>query len=187
MSNRRNVTEQKVRDPVVNDNFEERLKGGDQEAFMSLFSEVTDELYRVSYIYVKNSDDARDAVQETAYRCFKEIRKLKHIEYFRTWAVKTAINCSLNILRKGKKTVLIDNEQFCSAETSPSPENAVVASVTLERLMNALNEREKSVVILRHLNGLSLEEVSKTLKIPLSTTKSILYRAMEKMRKEISE
>ena len=167
--------------------FAGRLISGDPEAFMRLFSEVSDELYRVAYIYVKNSEDARDVVQETAYRCFKGIGKLKSAEYFRTWAVKTAINCALDILRKNKRTISIEDNQAISIGESPSPENAAVASATLDGLMNKLNEREKNAVVLRHICGLSLEEVAKTLKVPLSTAKSTLYRAMNKLRKECFE
>ncbi len=166
--------------------FAEKLKSGDAECFMQAFSEVSDELYRVAYIYVKNGEDARDVVQETAYRCFKGIGKLKSPEYFRTWAVKTAINCALDILRKNRRTVSLEDRPDILAE-APSPESAAVASVTLDRLMNSLNEREKSAVILRHICDLSLEEISRAMKIPLSTAKTTLYRAMDKLRKESLE
>ena len=166
--------------------FAEKLRSGDRDAFMTAFSEVSGELYRVAYIYVRNNEDARDAVQETAYRCFRGIGKLKSPEYFRTWAVKTAINCSLDILRKNSRTVSLDEKTDMPTE-APSPENAAVASALLERLMQALNEREKSAVVLRHICGLSLEETAKELKIPLGTVKTLLYRAMNKLRKECSE
>ena len=54
----------------------------------------------------------------------------------------------------------------------------------LEGLMNSLNEREKSVVIMRFVCGMSLEEISKATIQPLSTVKSTLYRALARMRKE---
>lgn len=167
----------------MTDMLAERARGGDGDAFTKLFSEVSEEVYRVAYIYVKNSDDARDVVQETAYRCFKGIKSLRDVSLFRTWAVKTAINCSLDILKSRKRTLPIEECTVLPAADSPSPERAAIAAATLDQIMNKMNEREKSVIILRHLYGLSLEEIAKTLKIPLSTAKSTLYRAAEKIKR----
>lgn len=170
----------------MNSDIIDRAKSGDGDAFAELFSEVQDELYRIAYIYVKNREDARDIVQETAYRCFRGIKTLRHGEYFRTWAVKIAMNCALNMIRKNRGNVSLA-ELPISIETVSSPENAVLASVTLERLLNVLAEREKSVLILKHVYGLSLEDIAKTLHMPLGTAKTILYRAITKIKKEDSE
>ena len=160
-----------------------RAKNGDSGAFYELFSEVQDEVYRIAYIYVKNREDARDVVQETAFRCFRSIKKLRQDEYFRTWAVKTAMNCALNMIRTNKKYVPIDKLPT-SDEAVVSPENSALASVTLERLMNVLDEREKSVLILSKLYEIPLSEIAKMLKLPLGTVKTILYRAIAKIKKE---
>ena len=125
--------------------FAEKLRSGDREAFMKAFSEVSGELYRVAYIYVRNNEDARDAVQETAYRCFRGIGKLKSPEYFRTWAVKTAINCSLDILRKNSRTVSLDEKTNMPAE-APSPENAAVASHCSKCLCRRLTSARKALL-----------------------------------------
>ena len=170
----------------MNDDIIYLAKQGDGEAFASLFAEVQDELYRIAYIYVKNPEDARDVVQETAYRCFRGIRSLRQNEYFRTWAVKTAINCSLNMIRKNRYIVPLEEIEV-PHKTASSPENEVLASVTLERLLNVLDEREKSVLIMKHLYDLSLNDIAKALKMPLGTVKTTLYRAITKMRKEDSE
>ena len=163
----------------------ERAKNGDSEAFAELFTEVQNELYRVAFIYVKNREDARDVVQETAYRCFRGIKSLKHSEYFKTWTVKTAMNCALNMIRKNRVTVSLD-EIPIPETTITSPEDAALASVTLDRLLNVLDEREKSVLILRYIYDLTLSDIAKTLKMPLGTAKTILYRAINKMKKEDS-
>ena len=170
----------------LNSDIIDRAKSGDGDAFAELFSEVQDELYKVAYIYVKNREDARDVVQETAYRCFKGIKTLRHNEYFRTWAVKTAINCSLNILRREHRTVPLDELPELEASVM-SPESAALASVTLERLMNSLDEREKSILLLTHLYGFSHSEIAKELHMPLGTVKTILYRAINKIKREDSE
>ena len=169
----------------MTENLVTRAKNGDSEAFAELFCAVQDELYRVAYLYVKNREDAKDVVQETAYRCFKNIKRLRHEEYFRTWAVRTAMNCAIDMLRKNRRTVPLE-DYTVPWETVSSPENAVVASVTLERLMNVLDEREKSILLLKHLYEMSTGEIAKELKMPLGTVKTILYRAVNKLKKEDS-
>lgn len=159
----------------------ERAISGDRAAFAELFESVSQELYSVAFIYLRNEEDARDAVQETAYRCCRGIKKLRSAEYFRSWAVRTAINSSLDILRKRRKTVPLDDISL--SDGSSSPEEAAEAKELLGLIMDRLNEREKKTVLLRHLCGLSLGEIAKAEKMPLSTVKSTLYRAVEKLKK----
>lgn len=70
---------------------------------------------------------------------------------------------------------------------APSPENSAEAAVLLEKLMNRLSPKEKSVVLMRFLYGMTLDEIAKELHIPLGSVKSLLYRSIEKLKKESSE
>ncbi|MEH7110046.1 sigma factor [Bacillus sp. JJ1764] len=62
-------------------------------------------MYRMAFTYVKNQNDALDVVQETAYRSFKNINTLKNPEFFKTWLIKIAINCAIELVRKNKKVI----------------------------------------------------------------------------------
>lgn len=158
------------------DNAEERR-------FLELFEPVREEIYRIAYIYLKNPDDSKDVLQETAYKCFKSFKRLRQPEFFRTWAVRTAINCSLDMLKRRSRTVSLNESEFYGISAS-SPESETEDRMFLEKIMNSLNEREKSVILLRHLYGLELKEISKALRLPLGTVKSTLYRAKNKLEKE---
>ncbi|WP_438823753.1 sigma factor [Bacillus sp. JJ1764] len=59
----------------------------------------------MAFTYVKNQNDALDVVQETAYRSFKNINTLKNPEFFKTWLIKIAINCAIELVRKNKKVI----------------------------------------------------------------------------------
>lgn len=154
----------------------------DEKLFLELFEPAKEEIYRIAYIYLRNSEDARDVLQETAYRCFKGFSRLRKREYFRTWAVKTAINCSIDILKQRSRVIPLD-ESVPLKETA-SPESESEDRLLLEKLMSRLDEREKSVILLKHLYGLQLREIASSLRLPLGTVKSILYRAMKKLEKE---
>jgi RNA polymerase sigma-70 factor, ECF subfamily len=135
----------------------------------------------MAFTYVKNQNDAMDVVQETAYRSFKKIDTLKNPEYFKTWLIKIAINCAIELVRKNKKVIELkpQYEDFIGFE-----DEDLSLSVTLQDLLDQLNEDEKSIIILRFYQEYSLKEISDLLNMPLGTTKSLLYRALIKLRKK---
>lgn len=75
-----------------------KAQKGNDEAFLKLFQEYEKDIYRTAFVYVKNQEDALDIVQETAYRSFKSIKDLKEPKYFKTWLIRIAISCAIDIL-----------------------------------------------------------------------------------------
>jgi len=133
-------------------------------------------------MYVKNQNDALDVVQETAYRSFKSVKNLKEIKYFKTWLMKITISCSIDLLRKRKNVVQMKPVlmELISEDTNED----IDLEVTVQELIDLLDEEEKSVVILRFYHDVTIKEVAETLDIPLGTAKTVLYRALKKLRKE---
>lgn len=84
-------------------NLIKKAQKGNDKAFCTLFQQYEQDLYRIAYVYVKNQNDALDVVQETAYRSYKSIKTLKEPTNFKTWLVRIAISCSIDLLRKQKK------------------------------------------------------------------------------------
>ncbi len=109
---------------------------------------------------------------------------MKNPKYFKTWLIKIAINCAIDLARKNNKVIQLEpeHEEFIGSE-----DGDVSLSVTLEELLNQLNEDEKSIIILKFYQGYSLKEIADLLKIPLGTAKSVFYRALHKLRKEFKE
>ena len=96
---------------------------------------------------------------------------------------KNAVNCSLDLLRKKKKVVHLKPE--LEGNLSDDINEDIDLEVTVRDLIERLNEDEKSVVILRFYEGLTFKEVAETLDIPLGTAKTILYRALGKLRNNL--
>lgn len=160
-----------------------KAQKGNDKAFLALFQEYEQDIYRMAFVYVKNQSDALDVVQETAYRSFKNIRNLKEPKYFKTWLLRIAVNCSLDLLRRQNKVVRLKPE-FQESLSGDINED-IDLEITVRDLIEHLNEVEKSIIMLRFYEGLTIKEVSKTLDIPLGTTKTILYRALNKLRKNL--
>lgn len=77
-----------------------KAQKGNDKAFLKIFQQYEEEVYRMAFLYVKNQEDALDVVQEVAYQSFKNIHTLKKPEYFKTWLMKITINCAINITKK---------------------------------------------------------------------------------------
>lgn len=160
-----------------------KAQKGNDKAFLTLFQQYEQDIYRTAFVYVKNQSDALDVVQETAYRSFKSIKDLKEPKYFKTWLIRIAISCAIDLLRKKKNVVQMKPEyvEFISDDVNED----IDLEMTVRDLIERLNEVEKSVIILRFYEGLTIKEISEELDIPLGTAKTILYRALDKLRKNL--
>ncbi len=166
------------------DKLVKKAQKGNEKAFLKLFQTYEEELYRIAFLYVKNKEDALDVIQETAYRSFKNLGFLKNAEYFKTWLTKITINCAIDHIRKNKKVVQLNPEY---EEFMESYDEDILLKLTLDELMGTLNEYEKSIVILKYYYEYTFKEISEILEVPLGTGKSILYRALGKLRKKAKE
>ncbi|CAM3177978.1 sigma-70 family RNA polymerase sigma factor [Paenibacillus lupini] len=162
-----------------------KAQRGDESAYLELFQQFDEDLYRVAYVYLGNEEDSLDVVQETAYRSFKSIKKLKEPEYFKTWLIKIAISCSIDLLRKRKRQIQWKPD-YIESITIKDDEDLPL-SLTLKELIEALEPEEKNVIILRFYYDLTIREVTEVLDIPLGTGKTLLYRALKKLRQRVEE
>ncbi|MEK4426456.1 sigma-70 family RNA polymerase sigma factor [Solibacillus sp. FSL K6-1523] len=161
-----------------------KAQKGNDKAYLMLFQQYEADIYRMAYVYVKNKEDALDLVQEVAYQSFKKIRTLEKPEYFKTWLMKITINCALNLINKNKKIIPI-NANF---EVLTGAEDKDIAlTLSLHKLIDTLKEDEKSVILLKYYDDRTLREISEILDIPLGTAKSVLYRALDKLRQNVKE
>ncbi|MEF2097016.1 sigma-70 family RNA polymerase sigma factor [Bacillus sp. CFBP9009] len=161
-----------------------KAQKGDDKAFLKLFQQYEEDIYRMAYVYVKNESEALDVVQEVAYRSFKKIETLKNPEYFKTWLIKIAITCSIDLVRKNKNVIQLKPEYD---ECIIFEDEDIPLSITLQELLDQLNEDEKSIVILKFYEGYSFKEIADLLNMPIGSAKSVLYRALGKLRKQFKE
>jgi RNA polymerase sigma-70 factor (ECF subfamily) len=162
-----------------------RAQQGDEIAYLELYRQYEEDIYRTAYVYLGNQEDALDIVQETAYRSYKFISKVKEPQYFKTWLIKIAISCSIDLLRKRKKEVEWKPEYYESI--TAIDEGDIPLAISLKDLIEWLDIEEKHVVILRFYYDYTISELSEIMNIPLGTGKTLLYRALRKLRKRVEE
>lgn len=155
---------------------------GDEDSFTELMGEMQGRLYRMAFSYVRNKDDALEIVQETVYKAFISIHKLKQPQYFSTWLIKISVNCALDYIRKSKKIVLMDKDH----EDSYVPEDRGEA-IDLYEALSGLDEKSKMAIVMRYFEDMPMKEIANILDMPLSSVKSIIYRGLEKLKVNLEE
>lgn len=135
--------------------------------------------YRLAYSYVKNEADALDIVQESAYKAMKNCSNLKEEAFADTWIYRIVVNTALDFLRKSQKEVDAAEEYL---ENGQSVEEEGYTNADIMATLSTLPIKDRSVLILRHFERFKLEQIAEMTGESLSTVKSRLYRAQEKLR-----
>ena len=164
-----------------------KLRKTERETFTEQFRQYEPYLYRMAYVYVKNEQDALDVMQETAYRAYKNYHTLQTPQYFKTWVTRIVINCAIDYIRKNKGVLPLEDYAENLPELSHSEEQQIILSATLQQLMNTLSPTEKSIVLLKYYEQNTFQEIAKSLSLPTGTVKSMLYRALHKLRAAAKE
>lgn len=150
---------------------------GDSDAFEQLLIEHSDRLYRTAYLYVRNREDALDVIQETAYKAFSSISKLRNEQYFLTWITKILINCAYQVLKKRKYEIASEN----NIEIFPGVMTEERLDLTVA--IGKLPVKQQTSIILFYFYDMSLQDIAKTLEIPENTIKTYLSRGKKQLKK----
>ena len=154
-------------------NLLEKATAGDPQAILSLIEQDEEILYPISYTYMKNEQDALDAMQDMTYRALKKMHTVKNPEFARTWLVRVLINCCIDMLNKRIQTVPIE-------ETNLS-ETPIYSDIS--RLLNELTLTEQQLVYAKYFQQLKNIEIAELQNIPEGTVKSRLHAILKKLRK----
>lgn len=159
----------------------EAAREGDHEAFEVLAAAAIDRLYAIARLILRDSDLAQDAVQETLVRAWRSLPGLRDPERFDAWLRRLLVNACTDLIRS--RTRLRTNVHLIDLDAPQSDDTASVADRDLlERGFRRLRPEQRTVVVLRFYEGLSLPELAETLCCPVGTAKSRLHYAMEALR-----
>ena len=134
--------------------------------------------YRLAYSYLKNREEALDAVQTAVCRALEKQDSLQDADALRTWFYRILVNVCMDQLRRRKRVTLVPPE----ALDAGSYEDPLPADSTLAQRGDALPAEVGTIVKLRFYEELSLKEISAVTGVPLSTVKTRLYTGLKKLR-----
>lgn len=168
----------------IKDKVKKAIKG-DDEAFEYIINSCKEKLYRTAFAYVKNEEQALDIVQETVYKAYISIGKLKNPEYFNTWITRILINNALTIIKKNSKVVYLDNDELI---------NSVIANevnsdekIYIWQALEELELKHREVIVLKYFDDLTVTEIAGVLGYPVGTVKTYLNKGLKKLREFVGK
>ncbi len=172
-----------------------RARSGDSDAFRSLVERHGRNVFRLAFRMTLNENDAEDIVQETFLRAYKQLNRYESRSSFGTWLYRIAANCSLDLLRSRKhrqEVVMANGEErdfmHLLPSSDPGPDRLAVSKQIQERIgfaMAELSQQERTAFVLRHFEGLSIEQIAGVLGVAGNAAKHSVFRAVQKLRKAL--
>jgi RNA polymerase sigma-70 factor (ECF subfamily) len=157
---------------------------GDLDAFKSIYQHSASFFYNVAFRIVNRKEDAEDIVQEVFMTIHRQLSNFRFDSSFKTWGYRITVNTALNYVKRASRnqheSIDVRGELNIPAQNQTVNEHQ---NDMVEKLLSVLNPEQKVCIILRSQQGLSYEEVSQTLNIPINTVRSRIKRAREAMMK----
>jgi len=160
----------------------ERARGGDHDAFAVLAAAAISRLDGAARLILHDPDQAKDAVQETLVRAWRDLRKLRDADRFDAWLHRLLVNSCLNEAKRLRRHRLDVELSPLDGPTEPGAERLIADRDELDRGFRRLTAEARVIVVLHFYLDLPLPEVADALGIPVGTAKSRLHRALKQMR-----
>lgn len=170
---------------------------GDQSAYGEIVEIYKDKVFQLCYRILGNRHEAEDMAQEAFIRAYVNIASFNIDLKFSTWLYRIATNLCIDRIRKKKPDYYLDAEvsgtdgltmysQIASDTILPEDEiESLELQETIQREITKLPEKYRSVIVLKYIEELSLNEISEILDIPLGTVKTRIHRGREALRHQL--
>jgi RNA polymerase sigma-70 factor (ECF subfamily) len=175
----------------------EKALKGEQKAFETLLNKYRNLVFSIMFKMIRNAQEAEDLTQEAFMKAFNSLATFNEEFAFSTWLMKIASNNCIDYLRKRKLRTYSIHEpiqykdekiEIDIPDQEPTPERSLIQTERrkmIEEAINELPERYRYVIILRHKEEKSYEEISEILNLPLGTIKAQIFRAREILNRKL--
>jgi RNA polymerase sigma-70 factor, ECF subfamily len=186
----------KIMDAIVNKRIKQVIKG-DQSAFAEIVEIYKDKVFQICFRMLGNRHEAEDISQEAFIRAYVNIETFNQNRKFSTWLYRIATNLCIDRIRKKKPDYYLDAEVSGAegltmysqvAADVQLPEDKVEEMELQESIqfeISKLPDKYRSVIVLKYIEELSLQEISEILDLPLGTVKTRIHRGREALRKQL--
>ena len=182
-----------------------RVRTGDQRAFKLLVERYQRKVYAVALGMLKDKEEARDVAQEAFVKVYKYLDHFKGDASFYTWLYRITVNICIDVIRrKGSARATSTWSSTRRWPTTPAeanigalgsrlgtnPQKSALRKELADKIAAAfqqLPETHRQILLLREIEGMSYEDLARTLEIPKGTVMSRLFHARLKMQKILSE
>jgi RNA polymerase sigma-70 factor (ECF subfamily) len=177
----------------------DRVCRGDVSAFQDLVEQYKRKVYYLAYDMVGDHHEAEDVSQEVFIKVYRALKNFRRDAKMSSWIYQITVNSAIDFLRKRKAKPSVNLEDFdlIDIQDNPpgtgtavmNPERSAEASLLQGRIHQALvhvTPRERAVFVMRHYNDFQINEIADVLEVSSGTVKSLLFRALQKLRRELS-
>jgi len=176
-----------------------RFKKGDQQAFELLVRKYKMVVFNTVYSIMGNTQEADDIAQEVFLKVYTKAGSFKGESSFSTWLYRITVNRCVDELRKRKIKIISYETEFSQDEklrlkdVLASREEDITEDLrkkelqdVIQKAMNSLPEKDRIILTLKEIEGLSYNEISKAMEISLGKVKIWLFRARQKLKEKLS-
>lgn len=187
-------------DSVSDTELLERARQGCADAFSALVRRHDRYLYRMARSILRDDQEAEDVVQETYLKAFTKIVDFRGESNLRTWLTRIALNEALQRTRRQRPHVDLEeldmarerarSQIYLSALTNATPEGEAARNQIRQMLEAAIDDLPagfRTVLVMRDVEGASVEETANVLGIKAETVRTSLHRARNMLRERLGE
>lgn len=176
-----------------------RAQGGDLEAFCRLAREYERRVYALALHFCRRPEDAEDLSQEVWLKAFRSLRGFRFESSFQTWLRRIMVNAFLNqrrtqtVTRDDLKTIVrldsldevLEEQTLARGLSDEGAEDVYHKKLMAGRVLRALGElteQQRLIFLLKHREGMTMQEIADVLNCSAGTVKKSLFRSVEKLR-----
>ncbi|MBI2431386.1 MAG: RNA polymerase sigma factor [Candidatus Hydrogenedentes bacterium] len=164
-----------------------RTKDGDSEAFSELVLRHQQMIYNVAFRYMRESALAEDMAQEAFLKGFRLLQGFRGDCSFSTWMYRVTCSVCLTELNRRKRRGEVPIQAWHTEDAQVAPPEGLDLPDHLRRCIAKLSDRYATIVTLYYLKGVSYEEITQALGIPMGTLKTWMFRARKQLRRIVEK
>ncbi|UCD51567.1 MAG: sigma-70 family RNA polymerase sigma factor [Phycisphaerales bacterium] len=153
---------------------------GDSDAFEALYHRYRDWVYRLAWRFTGNQSDALDVLQETFAYLLGKFPDFELTAAMTTFLYPVVKHTSIAVRRKNQR--FASDDEALSELAAPASQETERSRRELADVLAGLPEAQREIMLMRFVDGMSLQEIASALEIPLGTVKSRLHHALRALR-----
>lgn len=153
----------------------------DEEALIKRIHQEKGKMFGIAYAYLRNEQDALEAIQETVCRVWMKRRGLRDERYFATWMIRILINVCMDERKKRRREQPLPD--VLAESTSVYEESA--DRIGMAEQIAKLQPKYRMVIVLKYYRDMTITEIGELLDKPDGTIRTWLHKALKQMRRNM--
>src|SRR6476660_8306180 len=170
-----------------------RAQSGDKEAFEELVRRHQHRVFAVARGILKRQEDVEDVAQQVFVKAYFSLKKFDQRAAFSTWLYKITVNECWDLLRKRKARPLVYESDFSEEQTrlyaaneyesikGPDTSDRMAMRESVEAMLGQLEKRDRAMLVMKEVEGFSVEEIAESMGLNSNTVKVRLFRARRRI------